>query len=294
MKKDFSEQQFAWVIITPAVFIVFGIVLYPLIQTLLYSLQDIDLSQGKKGSFIGLGNYLQVLSDPLFWGSLGRTAYFSVVSITVEIILGTFIALLLNEKFFGRKALSAIILIPWAIPTIVNAAMWKWIYHPEYGALNALLSQLHLIDAYKSWLGEPWLAMNMIILADVWKMTPLVVIFILASLQLVNKSVYEAAAVDGAGVIRRFFSITLHYLKPIFLVLIVIRTMETFKVFDIIYATTRGGPANGTMVLTYQAYLKAFNNLQFSMGATYSYIIAMLILLLTVIYLKVMKRGEER
>jgi multiple sugar transport system permease protein len=294
MKKDFSEQQFAWVIITPAVLIVFGIVLYPLIQTLLYSLQDIDLSQGKKGSFIGLGNYLQVLSDPLFWGSLGRTAYFSVVSITVEIILGTFIALLLNEKFFGRKALSAIILIPWAIPTIVNAAMWKWIYHPEYGALNALLSQLHLIDAYKSWLGEPRLAMNMIILADVWKMTPLVVIFILASLQLVNKSVYEAAAVDGAGVIRRFFSITLHYLKPIFLVLIVIRTMETFKVFDIIYATTRGGPANGTMVLTYQAYLKAFNNLQFSMGATYSYIIAMLILLLTVIYLKVMKRGEER
>jgi multiple sugar transport system permease protein len=104
----------------------------------------------------------------------------------------------------------------------------------------------------------------------------------------------EFAAVDGAGVIRRFFSITLHYLKPIFLVLIVIRTMETFKVFDIIYATTRGGPANGTMVLTYQAYLKAFNNLQFSMGATYSYIIAMLILLLTVIYLKVMKRGEER
>ncbi|MDF2684398.1 MAG: transporter permease [Brevibacillus sp.] len=294
MKKDFSEQQFAWIIIAPAVIIVFGIVLYPLIQTLLYSLQDFDLSQGKKGSFIGLGNYLQVLSDPLFWGSLGRTAYFSGVSIALELILGTFIALLLNEKFFGKKLLSAIILIPWAIPTIVNAAMWKWIYHPEYGALNALLSQLHLIDAYKSWLGEPWLAMNMIILADVWKMTPLVVIFILASLQMVNKSVYEAAAVDGAGVIRRFFSITLHYLKPIFLVLIVIRTMETFKVFDIIYATTKGGPANGTMVLTYQAYLKAFNNLQFSMGATYSYIIAMLILLLTVIYLKVMKRGEVR
>ncbi|MET3291778.1 UNVERIFIED_CONTAM: multiple sugar transport system permease protein [Brevibacillus sp. OAP136] len=293
MRKDLTEQQFAWLIIAPAIIIVFGIVIYPLVQTFLYSLEDIDLSAGKTGAFVGIANYVETLSDRAFWESLGRTAYFAAVSILLELVLGVFIALLLNEKFFGKTLLSGIVIIPWAVPTIVNAAMWKWIYQPEYGALNALLTQLHLIGEYKSWLGEPLLAMNMIILADVWKMTPLIVIFILAALQMVNKSVYEAAAVDGAGVIRRFFSITLHYLKPIFLVLVVIRTLEAIKVFDIIYATTRGGPANGTMVITFQAYLKAFNNLQFSKGATYSYLIALIILLLTVVYAKVLKRGEE-
>ncbi len=293
MKKGLTEQQFAWLILLPALILVFGIVLYPLFTTFLYSVQDMDLTSPQQGAFVGLKNYITVLSQPGFWASFGRTVYFSGVSLTLELILGILIALLLNQDFKGKAFLQSIIILPWAVPTIVNGAMWKWIYHPEYGAFNALLSQLHLISTYQSWLNEPWLAMNMVILADVWKMTPLVAIFCLASLQMVNKSVYEAAMVDGAGLFRRFFTLTLPYLKPTILVVIVMRTMDSIKVFDIIYAITKGGPANGTMVMTYEAYLRAFTNLHFSEGATISYLIGGFIALLTFVYVKVLKRGEQ-
>lgn len=292
MKGRLTEQQFAWLIIGPAGLIVFGIVLFPLATTFYYSLKDMNLLSNDYGTFVWFDNYINILLSKDFWLSAMRTAYFAIVSITIEIILGILIALLLNEDLKGKFFLRTIIIIPWAIPTIVNGVMWKWIYHAEYGALNALLSQIGLIDSYQSWLGTPWLAMNMIILADVWKMTPFVVVFFLAALQLRNKSVYEAAMVDGAGLFRRFFSLTLPYLIPTILVVMVIRTMEAFKVFDIIYATTRGGPANGTMTLTYDAYIKAFTNLQYSEGATISYLIAFMIALLTFIYVKTLKKEE--
>lgn len=292
MKGRLTEQQFAWLIIGPAGLIVFGIVLFPLATTFYYSLKDMNLLSNDYGAFVWFDNYINILLAKDFWLSAMRTAYFAIVSITIEIILGILIALLLNEDLKGKFFLRTIIIVPWAIPTIVNGVMWKWIYHAEYGALNALLSQIGLIDSYQSWLGTPWLAMNMIILADVWKMTPFVVVFFLAALQLRNKSVYEAAMVDGAGLFRRFFSLTLPYLIPTILVVMVIRTMEAFKVFDIIYATTRGGPANGTMTLTYDAYIKAFNNLQYSEGATISYLIAFIIALLTFIYVKTLKKEE--
>ncbi|WP_066070252.1 carbohydrate ABC transporter permease [Neobacillus soli] len=289
MKKQLSEQRFAWLVIAPACVIVFGIVIFPLFTTFIYSLKNMDLTSSQYGQWVWLQNYLELLKDKEFWSTTGRTAYFTGVSLTVEITLGIFIALLLNEDIKGKTFLRTIIIIPWAVPTIVNGAMWKWIYHPEYGALNALLTQLGLIDHYQSWLGSPWLAMNMIIIADVWKMTPLVVLFFLASLQLRNLSIYEAARVDGANIFQRFYHLTIPFLKPTILVIIVVRTMEAFKVFDIIYATTRGGPANGTLTLTYDAYLKSFTNLQYSQGATISYLIAFMILTLTFLYVKVLK-----
>ncbi|MFF2445624.1 carbohydrate ABC transporter permease [Neobacillus sp. NPDC058068] len=289
MKKQLSEQRFAWLVIAPACVIVFGIVIFPLVTTFIYSLKNMDLTSSQYGQWIWLRNYMDLLRDKEFWLTTGRTAYFTGVSLTIELILGIFIALLLNENIKGKAFLRTIIIIPWAIPTIVNGAMWKWIYHPEYGALNALLTQLGLIDHYQSWLGSPWLAMNMIIIADAWKMTPLVVIFFLASLQLRNLSIYEAARVDGANIFQRFYHLTLPFLKPTILVIIVMRTMEAFKVFDIIYATTRGGPANGTLTLTYDAYLKSFTNLQYSQGATISYLIAFMVLILTLLYVKLLK-----
>ncbi len=284
-----KEQRFAYLIILPAVIVVFGIVLFPLITTLIYSLKDLNIMSNHYGSFVGLKNYLSVLSDHEFWMTTFRTGYFTVVSIIIELGFGLLIALLLDEDLYGKRFLRAIIILPWAVPTIVNGALWKWIYHPDYGALNAFLSQLGIIDHYHSWLGTPWLALNMIILADAWKMTPLIVIFFLAALQLRNKSIYEAAAIDGAGLFKRFFFITLPYLKPTILVLVVMRTMEAFKVFDLIYATTRGGPANGTLTLTYQAYINAFTELDYSSGATISYLIALMILLLTILYVRTLR-----
>jgi multiple sugar transport system permease protein len=287
--KTKNEKWFALSILLPAIIIVFGVVLVPIIQTFIYTFKDMNLISSSYDQFIGLENYITLLSDAEFWKTVGRTAYFTIVSLALELTLGIMIALLINENLKGRAFLRTIIILPWAVPTIVNGALWKWIYHPEYGALNALLSQLGLISHYKSWLGDPWLAMNMIIVADAWKMTPLVVMFMLASLQMINKSMYEAAMVDGASSIKRLFYLTLPHLKPTILVVLVMRTMEKFKVFDIIYATTRGGPANGTLTLTYDAYLSAFVELDYSKGATISYLIAFLVILLTIIYVRVMK-----
>jgi ABC-type sugar transport system permease subunit len=185
-----------------------------------------------------------------------------------------------------------LVIVPWAIPGIVNASIWKWILNPEYGVLNAVLTRLHVISQYRAWLSDPFLAMNMVIVADVWKMTPFAIIFFLAALQFINKSLYEAATVDGAGVFKRFWLITLPYLVPTLSVVVVMRTVEKFKAFDVFYVMTRGGPSNGTKVLVYEAYLKAFANLQYSISSTVSYLIAIIVLIFTVLYIKSMKRRE--
>ncbi|MPM68007.1 Lactose transport system permease protein LacF [bioreactor metagenome] len=159
--------------------------------------------------------------------------------------------------------------------------------------MNAVLTKLHLISAYQSWLGNPHAAMNAVIVADAWKMTPLAVIFFLAALQSFDKTTYEAAMVDGAGAFRRFITLTLPNLKPTILIIIVMRTVEKFKAFDIFYLMTRGGPADGTKTLMYDTYLQAFTNLNFSEAATYAYLIALIVALLTLTYVKIMKRGSD-
>ncbi len=291
-RQTLSEQGFAFLILLPAALVIFGVVLFPLGTTFVYSLQNMELISAEKGKFLGLLNYSRVLGSPWFWEALARTLYFTVVSLVVETVLGLLIALLLNTRFRGVGLLRVLIIVPWATPGIVTASIWRWIYNPEYGVLNAVLTRLHILGGYRAWLSDPFLAMNMVIVADVWKMTPFAVIFFLAALQFINRSLYEAATVDGAGVFTRFWRITLPYLVPTIAVVGVMRTMEKFKAFDVFYVMTRGGPANGTKVLVYEAYLKAFSNLQYSISSTLSYLIAVLVLILTLAYVKVLKRGE--
>lgn len=288
-RKVRGEQSFAYWVLAPALLLVLGMVLFPLLVNLAYTFKNMELISAHRGQFVWFANYITVLKSPEFWDALGKTLYFTIASLTIETVLGLMIALLLNEKFWGVSFLRTIIILPWAIPEIVTGTMWRWIYNPQYGFLNAVLTKLHLISAYQSWLSDPFLAMNMVVLADAWKMTPLAVIFFLAALQMINKSSYEAALVDGAGIFRRFFVLTLPFLQSTFLVILVMRTMEKFKAFGIFYTITRGGPANGTMVLTYTAFNKAFINLQYSIAATYAYLIAILIVVLTVMYQKILK-----
>lgn len=288
-----SEGRFALAISSPALIIVCAVVLFPLLTTFVYSFMNIELISKDKGSFVGLSNYAEVLGSRNFWSALGRTIYFAAVSTALETVLGIFIALLLNEKFRGVGFLRSIVIIPWAIPTIVNGSLWKWIYNGEYGIMNALFSWLGIITEYRSWLSDPFAAMNLVVIADAWKMTPLAAIFFLAALQSVNKTTYEAATVDGAGPVKRFFSLTLPYLTPTILVVLVMRTVEKFKAFDIFYMITRGGPADGTKVLMYETYLRAFTNLQYSIASTYAYLFVIIIMVLTAVYLRVLKRSEE-
>lgn len=293
MKRKKSEERFAYAVISPALIVVFCIVIAPIVITMIYTFVDMDASSAHTGQFMGLNYYISALTSAQFWQDFGRTMYYTVLSTAAETVLGLLIALLLNQNFRGVRFLRAITIIPWAIPTVVNGSLWKLIFNGQYGVLNAILLRLHLISSYQSWLGSPSSAMNAIVIADTWKMTPLAVIFFLAALQGFNQATYEAAMVDGAGVFRRFWVLTLPYLKPTILIVAVMRTVEKFKAFDIFYLMTRGGPADGTKTLMYDAYLKAFTHLNYSQAATYAYLIAIVVVILTVAYMKIMQRGGD-
>lgn len=291
-RKSDNQSRLAFWLLLPAVIAVFGIIVYPMIRTLIVSLFRVDSALATDTPFVGLGNYVGLLTEPEFWATLGRTLYFTVTSTGLELVLGLAVAGLLNSRLRARWLFRTIIIIPWAIPTIVNAAMWKGIYNAQYGALNALLSQLGLIDSYKVWLGDPVLALNVLIIADVWKMVPLVAFFLLAGLSSIPSEMYEAAKLDRASWPRIFRSIVLPMLVPSISIVLVLRTVEAFKVFDLIYAATRGGPVNGTTTIAYYAYETAFSDQNFGTGSALSYIVVIIVLALSAVYLRLLRRSE--
>ena len=282
----------AFWLLLPAAVAVFGVVLYPIARTLLVSLFKVDSALATSTPFVGLGNYAQVLGNPAFWSSVGRTLYFTIVSTAIELVLGLAVAGLLNARLRARWVLRTIVVIPWALPTIVNAAMWRGIYSAQYGALNALLTQLHLISGYQAWLGDPTTALNLVIVADAWKTIPLVAFFLLAGLTSIPQELYEAAMLDRASWPRIFRSIVLPMLVPSISIVLVLRTIEAFKVFDIIYAMTRGGPAGGTTTISFYAYTTAFSDQNFGVGSALSVLILVVILVLTAIYLRLLRRSD--
>lgn len=287
-----QQASFAWLLLTPALLTVFGVILYPLYRTVLTSLFDVRSALDPAPKFIGLANYVNALRSPLVWASLGRTFYFTGLSLVIELGIGLLLALLLNAPLRWRWLFRTAIVVPWALPTIVNAAMWKGIYNSEYGALNAILSQLGIIHDYIPWLSQPWRAMNLVIFADAWKTTPLVAFFLLAGLTGISPELYESASVDGAGAWKRFRSITLPLLVPSISIVVVLRTVEAFKVFDIIYAMTRGGPANGTAVIAYYTYTTAFSDQRFGVGSTIAMLIVVIIGALCLLYLRLIRSSE--
>ncbi len=287
-----KQGRLAFWLILPAAVAVFGIIVYPVFRTLLISFFEVDSALATTTPFVGIDNYVEVLTSTGLWEAMSRTLYFTLVSTAVELGLGLALAGLLNAKLRGRWLFRAIVVIPWAIPTIVNAAMWKGIFNAQYGALNALLTQTGLISSYRPWLGDPTTALNMVIVADVWKSTPLVAFFLLAGLTSIPGELYEAARIDRAGWARIFHSIVLPMLVPSISIVLVLRTVEAFKVFDLIYAMTRGGPVNGTQTVAYYAYTTAFSDQQLGLGSALSYIIVLVVLALTVVYLRALRRSE--
>ncbi|HUG50871.1 MAG TPA: sugar ABC transporter permease [Terrimesophilobacter sp.] len=291
-RKPEKQGRLAFWLLVPALIAVFGVIVYPIIRTFIISVFRVQSAMATDTPFVGLDNYAKALTNENFWGAMGRTLYFTGVSTALELVLGLAVAALLNAPLRGRWLFRAIVVIPWAIPTVVNASMWKGILSAQYGSLNAVLSQLGIIDQYQIWLGDPWTALNMVILADAWKTTPLVAFFLLAGLTLIPKEIYEAARIDRAGWWRTLRSITLPMLVPSISIVVVLRTVEAFKVFDIIYVMTRGGPANGTQTIAYYAYVTAFSDQNYGMGSALSYLIVFVILILSTIYLRMLRRSE--
>jgi multiple sugar transport system permease protein/N,N'-diacetylchitobiose transport system permease protein len=287
-----GQAWLALALLVPAAVVVFGVVLYPALRALWISFFDVDSPMPGAYPFTGIGNYRDVLTDPLVWTAAGHTVYFTLVSTAAELVLGVLLALLMNAPLRARWLLRAIVIVPWALPTIVNGSMWTGLLNSQYGPVNALLTQLHVTGHYISFLGSPFLALNLVIVADVWKNTSLVAFFLLAGLQTIPHGLYEAARVDGAGAVRAFFSITLPLLRPTIAIVLVLRTMEAFKVFDIIYVMTGGGPASGTQTVTFLTYLKAFSDQRFGYGSAMAYLIVVVILVLSAIYLRLLRQSD--
>jgi multiple sugar transport system permease protein/N,N'-diacetylchitobiose transport system permease protein len=287
-----GEALFAVALLLPAAIVVFGVVLYPVARTFVLSLFDVDSPLPGSYPFVGLSNYVRAFRDPAFYPVLGHTLYFTLLSTAAELVLGIAVALLLNAPLRARWFWRSLVVLPWALPTIVNGALWRWIYNGQYGALNGLLSTLHLSTTPHQWLGSPFLALNMVILADVWKNTSIVVFFILAGLQTISSDLYESARMDGAGAWAAFWRITLPLLAPSIAVVLILRTIEAFKVFDIIYVMTGGGPASGTQTVAFFTYLQAFSNQLFGYGAALAYLIVLAVFALAMVYLRVLRQGE--
>jgi len=284
----------ALLFVAPAVIIILAVVLQPILTTLYLSFFNTGMGFNGTRTFVGLQNYINNLKDPTFWASIRRTVYFTVVSVGLELVLGLGIAQLIHSHPPGWRILRTSLIIPWAIPTIVNGTMWRWIYNADYGALNALLVQFKIMHKYTAFLTHPQTAMNLVILADVWHSVPFIALILQAALATLPTELEEAAAVDGANALQRFFRIRLPLLRGAILVALVIRTVEAFRVFDIIYVITAGGPAFGTVTISFLTYLQTFSFGHVGAGASLSFLISLFTLLMAFIYIRLLYRPEDR
>jgi len=288
-----QEARIAWLLLAPSLLIILGVTLWPVISTFFLSFFHVPTGINQVRTFVGFANYLEMLRDRLFWETIGRTLYFTVVSVGLELILGLAIAQLIHSRPWGWQFLRFSLIIPWAVPTIVNGAMWRWIYSADFGALNGLLMQLGLIKHYVPWLTLPNMAMNLVIVADIWHTMPFVALVLQAALAGLPEDLDEAAAVDGANAFQRFWQIRLPLLRPAILVALIVRTVDAFRVFDIVYIITSGGPAYKTLTITYLTYLNSFAFGKQGIGAALSFLISAFTIVMAFIYIRFLYRPEE-
>jgi ABC-type sugar transport system permease subunit len=268
------DPRTAWLLLLPLMAVLAVVTVFPILYSLYVSFFSLKLTRPLRVPFVGFDNYLQVVQEGLFWIAVSRTVVFTLVSVVAVAVIALLIALLLDHTFRGRRLLGALLLVPWAIPSVANGLMWKWIYESHYGALNGLLQQLGVIDRYVVWLGDPAKTLLLIANAFVWKEVPLAAILILVTMKSIPADLYKAATVDGANRLQRFLHVTLPSLKPGFMLVVVYVAMVAIRHFDLIFLLTEGGPADASYVMSWQIYVETFRNLSFGTGAALSYILA--------------------
>lgn len=259
-----SEERQAYWLMLPAVLLLLTIGLYPLVTAAGLSLQRSILVFGES-RFVGFENVRFLLSDGRFGSALGRTFYFTGVAVGLELLLALPLALLMHRTFPGRGLLRATVLIPWAVPTVVSAKLWAWLFNAEQGLFSQLVS-----GGAVNWLGSPALALHAAIVVDVWKTTPFVALLLLAGRQSIPDSLYRAASLDGASTWQTFRWVTLPLLRPAIVLALLFRGLDAFRVFDAIYVLTEGGPANTTETLSVYAFKTLMRTGDFGYGATLS------------------------
>jgi trehalose/maltose transport system permease protein len=290
-----------WLFIAPMLFVTLLVAGWPLLRTIMLSFTNADLSDVGGGEFIGFENYIAnydgywggVLADPLWWRSVWNTLYFTVVSVSLETVLGLAIALVLNASFKMRGLVRAAVLVPWAIPTVVSAKMWGWMLHDQYGIINDMLLTVGLIDSPLAWTANQDLAMWAVIFADVWKTTPFMALLALAALQMLPSDCYDAAKVDGIHPVRVFFKVTLPLIKQPLMVAIIFRALDALRVFDVIYVLTSNSEATMSMSVYARQQLVDFSSVGY--GSAASTVLFFIVALLTISYITLgrVRLGED-
>jgi ABC-type sugar transport system permease subunit len=286
----YERRAFGWLLNAPALLAICVLSAFPIAYSAWISLHRYNLQRPHAFKFVGLSNYVDIVESPDFWSALWITAEYTVLVVVLVVVLGILIALLLNREFPGRAWIRTLVLLPWAIPPVVNGMMWQWIYDAKVGALNGLLVQIGLIDQYRGWLSFPTSALLALVFSEVWSLLPLAVILLLAALQRIPSELYEAASMDGASRLQLFRYVTLPWLSQSLLVVLILQTMSALRAFDVIYVLTSGGPGTATTTLTWQTYLTTFDNLDFGHGNAYAWLVSLITLALALAYFRVLYR----
>lgn len=281
----------AWLFLTPMLIVLALVAGWPLAKTIAYGFTDASLIDPASARFVGFDNFAYLLHDANWWGAVWNTVVFAGVSVALETVLGLVIALALHAQFRGRGGLRAAILIPWAIPTVVSAQMWSWMFNDVFGVINHVLLSLGLIAQPVAWLASPHTALLSIILVDVWKTTPFMALLLLAGLQMLPKECFESARVDGVHPLKVFFRITLPLLKPTLMVAIIFRLLDALRMFDLVYVMSGNNRDTMSMSVYARQQLIDFGDLGF--GSAAATLIFAIIALFTVVYLTVARVGRE-
>jgi len=281
------QTRLAWLLLLPSLLVVALVAIVPLLQTVYQSFTNARLASARPVSVVGLTNYGDLLHDGQFAASILVTFEFTLMTVVFEFILGLVIALVVNSNFKGRGPMRAAMLVPWAIPTVVSAQMWKWMYNDTYGVVNDLLQRVHLISHNVAWVADPSTSIAAIAAVDIWKTTPFVALLLLAGLQIIPTDMYEAARVDGANALQQFFRLTLPLLQPAIVVTLIFRTLDALRVFDVFYVMFGNRQDTQTMAIYAQQNIVAFSELGF--GGAISVAIFLIIGVFVVSYVTIFK-----
>jgi multiple sugar transport system permease protein len=291
-----SEGRFALLLVLPALLGIFAVVLFPLLYSLWLSFTDVNVlrTSGPVIEFfglrvplfhwVGLQNYVTIFDDPLYWSSLWRTLYFVAAFVFEATFVGLGMALILNERFAGRPLMRSLLLIPWSLSRVVVGLLWIGILDFEFGALNGLLYNLHLVDGSISFFKDGFSALNVLVSVYAWNQAPFAALLFLAGMQSISADLYSAAEVDGAGYWQRFRHLTLPALRPILFLVLVLATVNGFLMLDLIYVLTMGGPGHDTTTVSWLGFETAFTFFKFGPGTAILYTLTALCLLLTLVY----------
>ena len=281
-----------YILLVPALLFTLFVLVYPLIQNLINSFSDVSMITGNSGRS-GLHNYAHVFEDTLFWRSFRNTAVYAVAGTLLSLLIGLSFALLLNLKL-GKfsTVMGCLYTVPWVISPVVAGFAWKWLLNDNFGIVNYWLSSVGIAPVGTTWLGDPGTALLSVMVARVWQFYPFAMVMFLAGIQSIPQEQYEAAAVDGATMVRRFFYITLPNLKAVGSVLLVLGVIWSFNDFNMVFVMTRGGPMNASMVLPVLVREFSFVHFDLGKGSALSIVIFGLLTTLSYLYLKIVSRGE--